>query len=470
MKMMDWILDRTNPIMLRESRELVRSRFAVGIMMTFLLVILLVSSIFVILTANMNKGFSLGKTLFQICFSLLVYTTILFIPAYTAFPFLKQTRKNGLDLLFMSTIKPRSIILGKMISAFWMLVLLFSVSMPFLFFTTFLRGVGLSEVFMSLFVLMITVLLVTMGCLILVCLPTSLVFTSLLALGYFLFLFMISGVISSFLAFSHFDFGHVMLGFGLGGLLFLPIGGALATYLISPAVSNRAFPLRLTFTICWVISGIVAAIADVMTTKLGDFIILWAVWSLFFIIFTVLFCNSEPSVLTPRVQRSIPKRVFFRWLVFPFFTGPVSAWVWCLIVGITSATFIPADSEIQKGLFAALFYAFLYSLMAVTIRRIPFFRRFIREKYTWFIAFFLLILGALLPFIMDFILYPDEDLEALWHLGNIFDIMNDDQAIVTDHLLFSIILSGLFVLINVGWIFRQIAAFRPLVTSTKVEE
>jgi len=245
MSMVDWMVDRTNPVVLRESRQLVRSRFAVGIMMAFLLIMVVASALYVLTTGNSTyNAFSRGKDLFQIFYVILGYAAILFVPIHTALPFLGQKQANSMDLLFVSTIPPRSIIFGKMVSALWMTVLLFSVSMPFMVLTVLLRGIGLFEVLLSLAMLMALVLLATMGCLFLVCLPTSRVFTGLMGVGYFLLLLMFPGITMS-LGFRGLN-GETVAVFLIVAALLLPMLGALTTALISPKVSNRALPARIT--------------------------------------------------------------------------------------------------------------------------------------------------------------------------------------------------------------------------------
>ncbi|MCK5805509.1 MAG: hypothetical protein KAI66_21940, partial [Lentisphaeria bacterium] len=296
MSVVDWMVDRTNPVVLRESRQLVRSRFAVGIMMAFLLIMVIASALYVLTTGkNSYSGFfSRGKELFGIFSMILGYAAILFVPAHTAFPFLGQKQANSMDLLFVSTIPPRSIIFGKMVSALWMTVLLLSVSMPFMVLTVLLRGIGLFEVLLSLAILMALVLMATMGALLLVCLPTSRVFTGLMGVGYFLLLLLFPG-------FIRFGFGGVdgefVAIFLVVIALLLPMVGALATALISPAVSNRALPARITITVCWIVAGISTALW--LTGALETWASIFAIGAGL----GMLLCAGEPSALSRRVQR-----------------------------------------------------------------------------------------------------------------------------------------------------------------------
>ncbi len=452
MSVVNWMVDRTNPVVLRESRQLVRSRFAVGIMMAFLLIMVVASALYVLTTGHKSyNAFSKGKDLFMILYMILGYATILFVPAFTALPFLGQKQANSMDLLFVSTIPPRSIIFGKMISALWMTVLLFSVSMPFMVLTVLLRGIGLFEVLLYLAMQMALVLLATIGCLLLVCLPTSRVFTGLIGIGYFMLLLMFPGLTLSFGSRGvSGEFVAVLL---VVVALLLPMLGALTTTLISPKVSNRALPARITITACWIVAG--------LTTILQPDA--FEAWSYIFVLgagLALFLCTSDPSVLSRRVQHAVPKNAFLRLLAFPFFNGPVSGWAWCLTLGCITIGVHTLGLGYSEGSVLAswLLYGMMYSLMAVFIRRVTFVRRFCSEKYTWAIALFLAALGCILPLLANFAVDPTGRAKLLWHMGNPFAAFDKEPE---SHLLFAGVVCGLFLLLNARWIFRQFAAFRP---------
>jgi len=456
----DWMVDRTNPVVLRESRQLVRSRFAVGIMMAFLLIMVAAATLYVLTTGNKTyNAFSRGKDLFQILYIILGYATILFVPAHTALPFLGQKQSNSMDLLFVSTIPPRSIIFGKMISALWMTVLLFSVSLPFMVLTVLLRGIGLFEVLLYLAMQMALVLLATMGCLLLVCLPTSRVFTGLMGIGYFLLLLMFPGATMGFMSLGNVN-GEGIAIFLVVVALLLPIAGALTTALISPKVSNRALPVRITLTICWIVAGLAAALGPPDALE---------IWTYIFVITAgpaIMICASDISPLSRRVQGSVPKNPLLRLLAFPFFTGPVSGWIWCMgIGGISVGVNSTLGSSESPGLFAWLLYGLMYSLMAVWIRRVTFVRRFCAEKYTWALALFLATLGCILPLLANFAVNPDGRAKLLWRVGNPFSAFDKDPE---THLVFAGIVCAVFLLLNARWLFRQFAAFRPKAKASQI--
>lgn len=441
-------VDLMNPVVLRESRQLVRSRFAVGILMVFLLIMVISAALYVVNMGNSsNTKFSHGKNLFQILYYVLGYACMLFIPAYTAVPLLMQKQSTHMDLLMVSTIPPRSVIWGKMTSALWMITLFFSVSLPFMVLTVLLRGIGLFEVIYYLLILGALILMATMGFLLLACLPTSRVFSSLLSIGYLLLLILFPGITANF--HRHTLNGEVVLIIlGIAAIL-LPIGGALATGLISPSISNRSMGIRVTTTCCWIISGIICAFIK------RDAFQTWAILSCFGSALTLVAATSEPSIMSRRVQRTIPKKRILRLLAFPWFTGALNGWIWALTLALIS---IPFFNSHKGELSALVLYALMYSLLAIFVRRLPGIRRVCLEKYTWAIVIALGTIGSLLPIIAHFIAYPNKSPDLLWKFGNPFSaVFNNPEG----HISFTIFACIILFTLNLRWILQQIINFHP---------
>lgn len=452
MSVIDWVEDRINPVALRESRQLVRNRFALGIMMVFLFIMVVASAIYVVaMGSSVNGSFSHGKNLFNILYYILGYAVVLFLPLHTALPFLAQRQSNDMDLLFTSTIPPRSIIWGKMASAAWMAVLLFSVSMPFMMLTVLLRGIGLFEVCLFLILLMGLGLLATMGFLLLVCLPTNRMFMIVLCIGYSFFLLTFPGITAT-LQLQGLE-AKVVGGFLFGSASMMAILGALATALVAPAVSNRALGVRITLTACWLAAGIGIWL---FYTGGKEF---WAVVSMIGVIIALITSSSDPSTMSRRIARSVPRNRFLRILAFPFFYGPVNGWVWCWIIGFTT---LYSNQNSQDEFKALLLYGTAYTLLAVFIRRKTFVGRFCLEKYTWALVIFFGALGSILPLLANFVVNPNEDPKLLWHMGNPFAALDSDPEM---HVAFAACACGILLILNLRWILRQFAAFRPVVVA-----
>lgn len=462
MMRLEWFFDRINPVVLRESRQLVRSRFAVGVMMLFLAIMVVASGLYVVsMNQNASRSFTHGQELFGILSTVMGLAMILFVPAHTALPLLLQRNTSGMDLLLISTIRPRAIIWGKMAAAFWMTILLLSVSMPFMLFTVLLRGIGLFEVLASMATTVAFVMVATAGFLVLVNLPFSRVMLWLMSVGYIMQLFIFPTVLSVVL-FSGSSGVPTEYYITMASLvaISLPILTSLAIALVSPAVSNRALGPRVTITVCWLVSGIVCLILK------SDASEAWLALSMVLLSIAMHVSASEPSVPSQRVRRSIPRNPLLRLLAFPFFSGPLSGWTWCLLIGFVSflvyfTASIPypiSSDELMSGV-SFMLYFLAYSLMAAFLRRVTFIRRFCPESMTWLLGGFLIALGCILPFIANFIVNPTSGPDLLWELGNPFAAFESDDP--AEHLVYATLLCSLLVLLNGRWLLGQLRSFRP---------
>ncbi len=101
---------------------------------------------------------------------------------------------------------------------------------------------------------------------------------------------------------------------------------------------------------------------------------------------------SEPFDYSTRVQREVPKSKLKKYLMFPFFTGTLNAFVWCFIMQIFITVLASAGStklgSHADEFFLFIFSAFLsvgfYALLASFIRR-RFFSN-IATSSTWMIG------------------------------------------------------------------------------------
>src|SRR5205823_4778714 len=77
---------------------------------------------------------------------ILLFTCLLFIPAYTGIRLAAERSDINVDLLFISTLRPRAIVRGKFVAALVLAVLIFSACTPFMTFSYLLRGLDVPSV------------------------------------------------------------------------------------------------------------------------------------------------------------------------------------------------------------------------------------------------------------------------------------------------------------------------------------
>ncbi len=130
----DWL----NPIVVKELRQAVKSRIVIAALLIFLvlqlgilLVILLQNEYRNVTAVSLNEGL---RT-FQVLQGLLLGTCMVLIPAYAGVRLAAERSDTNVDLLFISTLRPRAIIAGKFLAAVVLILLIFSACAPFMTFT-----------------------------------------------------------------------------------------------------------------------------------------------------------------------------------------------------------------------------------------------------------------------------------------------------------------------------------------------
>jgi len=134
--------DRWNPILVKEVRQSVRGRFFRISFFCTLVAVSLVSMV-AIMGMGADVGQFEGRDFFTAVFWCLSIATLGLVP-FAAFNSMgAEWDENTFDLLVISNMRPRQIILGKLLSAQIQTILFFSAFTPFLVLAFLLRGVDL---------------------------------------------------------------------------------------------------------------------------------------------------------------------------------------------------------------------------------------------------------------------------------------------------------------------------------------
>jgi hypothetical protein len=142
----DRLIDRLNPIFVKETRQAVKSRQFVGAFLTLLFVSWLISLV-VVTSAGQQLDFgSWGRDLFASYFVVLAGAIVVVVP-FTAFRSLMSEREEAtFEPLIISTLTPRQIVFGKLYSAMLQAFLFYSAIAPFMAFTALLQGFDIAYV------------------------------------------------------------------------------------------------------------------------------------------------------------------------------------------------------------------------------------------------------------------------------------------------------------------------------------
>jgi hypothetical protein len=488
--------DGFNPIVVKELRQAVQGKFVAAVLIVLLIIQLTAVGLIIINSRDISTAFDAGRDAFMILQSIMLGICLLFVPAYTAFRLGSERSDSNVDLLFITTIRPRAIIGGKIFASLAITVLIFSACMPFMVFTYWLRGIDLPSIFVMLaFSFLIVVGAVHLATFI-ASIPANRVFKILLGVAGLCILPQMF-VVSLTLSFSLLQSGVgsrlnswefwgpasavILIVLTMIGLLFF-----MSVALITPISANRALPVRSYVMIVWLIGGIVGGIISYVDRE-DTAIIVWSIVSAA-ILFAGFFVSvSERDRLGSRVLRKIPRSGLRRLAAFLLFSGAASGVVWCLLMcaltlgvlliwpnvsrtpgnlGWSLYVSTPVNSRLSDAIpwiVGLGLYGFCYSMSAVLLRT-TLLARWLSPKFTWLIGLVLLAFGSIVPFLIGYLISfdsaPSNERIALTLLGNPFALDYHTPSRST-FLIFASCWAAIVALLNIPWFQNQIGQFRP---------
>ena len=467
-----------NPIVIKELRQAVQSKFVTGILLLFLFLQVATISFFLI-NAQQNVGRAVGQDTFTTLLLFLLGACIVAIPGYTGFRLASERADAQTDLLFISTITPEKIIRGKFFAAMVLVFLFYSACMPFMALTFFLRGIDLLSLFAILLFSLIFVALSVLFEVLLACLPVKYVFRVILGVFSILALLWMLGVAAA-LASNAVSRGlgqHILnarkfwldtgpfwllMFFGMG--LFYKM--AVAT--ISPPAANRALPVRRYITVSW--AG--AFVAMFLAMQLGmhwEYFLGWYAITMLLLGASVLFAVCERDTLGKRLRRTIPEGGFRQLLAFFHFSGAANGILWSTVMAFLSSLAIMAIHVysgtghmsrmgdfimVMVGIYLYfLFYACLASFLQRNV-----FSYSVPRQLTWLFAILLAGICSTVPYLVASLFFGDNG--DLWLMANPF--MLGEYRHWKSAFFFSLF-AGLGALaINLPWLAKQWIQFIPL--------
>ena len=474
------INDRLNPIVVKELRQAVQGKFLVVVIICFLCVQLLTMGLFLVIDKSVAASFDGGLKIFRVLVSNLLMTCLLCIPAYTGIRLANERADANVDLLFITTLRPQSIIWGKFLAGLVITVLLYSACMPFMTFTYLLRGIDLPSIFVLLAFDFLVVAVGIQSAIFVACIPANRVFRVILGVGWFVIVLIAVNIITVFsLLLMEFGIGSQLdssefwlgaLGVLVSGLALIGIFALLSIALISPLSANRALPVRIFVTVVWFLTGIGAAIWSIVV---DDFDPIW-VWAILHILLHsigLFIAVSERESLGQRIRQTVPRRWVFRPLAFLFYSGAAGGVAWSSIIialtllsGVEWLIVFPhmetGDEMLRLAPLAVLgLYTLSYVLAASLIRR-NFLMNRVTSNYTWVIALVLLgITTTIIPLILFFFYGKwEENWLVASPLGS---ILFAESEVVPFSLIISIFCVVFVGALNMPWFFRQFSDFKP---------
>jgi hypothetical protein len=472
--------DRLNPIVVKELRQAVQSRFVVAALLALLVIQIFAIGLFLLSGSDALLNFDSGREVFMILFAILFAVSLLFVPLYTGVRLAAERSDTNVDLLFITTIKPRGIIAGKMLAAVVLAVLIFSACMPFMTFTYFLRGIDLPSIFIPLALAFVIVIGCTQAAVLIACMPINRAFKVVLAI-----IALIAFTVIYFMTLTWagriFFGGRIVPANQWEGMLILftviafltGLCFALSTALIMPIAANRALPARLFVTIAWLLTGAAALINGAVEDAHWP-VTAWQVCFNLVFAAALLVAVSERDQLGLRVRRAIPPSPLKRLPAFFLFSGAASGLVWAsamivltlMVVWICRHIFSARAGlgelvDSAKWMGGMCLYFFCYAMSGALLRRRVLGR--MPTEWTWLVSAALMGVGSTLPVVIGYLLFFDDNSwETLGKslTGNPFAYGYKGHRVL--YTTVGGIWAALVAALSLPWFIRRVQQFKPV--------
>ena len=480
--------DRLNPIVVKELRQAVQSRFVVSMLLVLLSIQLTAVGLYLLFNTAASSDFRAGRTIFAILFTIMLGVSLIFVPAYTAVRMIAERSDTNVDLLFITTIKPRSIVAGKLLTAAVLTTLIMSACLPFMVFTYFLRGIDLITIFWVLAYAFLIIVSSGVLALLLGSLPYGRVvkaFLSLILLALCLIAFFSTvGMMFWFVeqgfgaAYDTWEFWRVILTTALIALGLFGFAIVLCIALLTPLSANRAFPVRIYLTLAWALT-LATTIAWSRYAHTNSPLLVWVI--IISILFSVMFLGavSEREESGARVLRKVSARPLRRWMAFLFASGAANGLVWASLLGLATlgvvwlwwwrhrfGTEADALRNILTLASGVLAYFYFYAVLGALVQRNM--SRRLPKHLTWVLSGCLLSLGTALPLLIRFFVMANEPPERWSNSGWL--VLNPFAMGFSDHDWFygsiAVTLALIVTLLNLPWLIARVRAFQPLTTNS----
>ncbi len=403
----DWIeraSDFLNPILVKETRQSLKSRSFVSVFILMLIASWLISAIGVLYVYGPELPYAAaGRNFFSAFYSVLAVAVFIVVPQ-SAFRSIQSERDlQTFEMLTITTLSPRKIVWGKWWSATVQTIVYYAAIAPFMVFTNLLRGISLPFIAFVLFwsfvgsvsLAMLAIAFSTFtkqkqafGVLqFLLVFPLVMTLMSLLQ-----FMFMYSGIELPFDQPAFWLAQVIILSFLIPLFVLLR---QIATANLTFEGANRSTGIRwsclvlLLTALAWMV---VVAYPRILPFSLpwgsgptNNDVAVWATMLGVWLWLVGLFTTTEDDRLSRRVRQEAPRGLIWRFLLLPFYPGGGRGMLYflmCLlmVLGVTGylvtfATSSPPDSDATLKMLVSmggylLFYIGLTAFLGRGIRRI----------------------------------------------------------------------------------------------------
>ncbi len=501
-KWTDHASDWFNPILIKETRQAMKSRQFVMTFMLLLLAVWLISLLFILQAGDSLEFGTGGRTLF------LSYYTALSTAIFVAVPFgayrslLSEREQNTYELLSITALQPRQIVWGKLLSAFIQVLIFYSAIAPFIAFTSLLQGFDLAQVVMVLTLSLFASLFLSLVALLMATSSRQKHWQT------FMTLLVISGLgvlliaVYGFVSFWISDpipldspnfwwwLGCISVAVGTYFILCLQLTTAQLTF----ESDNRSTGIRLTcslqFWLLWIGTAVYYYFNGGFVSIASSQIYVLLVLSTLHLAILGTFITVETDDLSHRLQRDLSKHAIVRTVMVPLLPGghrgmlyvllhatclPALAFFMARISGYTSARVL--QQEFLPFAAACNCYLVIYlSVAALVGRCLKRFSSAIQPAHLRVIILILFALGTLFPYLLRALGIIDwRDGYSLAYITNPFETLDyiaDANNPVPTALVVLGVTAAILVAFNARWLWHGIreVVFREDPTELTIDE
>lgn len=461
----DWIDDRINPIVVRELRQTMRGRLIPSLLLVYIALHLFVVVLaYVDFDGRVNP--TLGRDIFTLFYQIFVFAAILVIPAVFSSRLLNERGDNTMDLLYITTMPPKSIVTGKLAAGMVLTALFFFTALPFMAITYFLRGIDIFSVLrmaLSAFLIGMFFLQVFM-CLTLLPMAKWLRILVGLFVGWLGFAYYVAIFVS-------FAGTTTMIGYNAGWIelfqvfaITVPLtilANKPAVAMVEPQAADRARPVRLWYAAMAILSHLTLLIFFPTQQDLAD---LWIVAMISVVTVAMMVAISAPDTPSKRVLRGLPQNIAKRLPLIPFTSGSAPGLLWVLgmsLFTLFGMQLLDVKHSDKVGLSAVFLNLGAYALTALLLYN-WFLSKFIKRNFVWVIMILVMIFLSGGGYILAMIAgsrSPNFERDAEFLLFNPFIAGNDswrELAAAFWAVWFVLVLLG-----NIRRIIGQLRIYRP---------
>ena len=352
--------DGFNPILVKEVRQALRGRFfKISFWLTLTVATFVGLGVLLYMQAIGDAGLDevYGPTFFIAMFSCLAVATQILVPFSAFLSMGVEWDENTFDLLVLSNLRPRQIVLGKVLSAAVQALLFYSAFGPFLVFSFLLRGVDLGTVAVALVVSM-------MGSVVFCCVAVAM---SSFGQGRFarLILMVLLAVALVWSSTGTMVWASQLMFFpgqlhdpeylqGVGAVI--SVGAAVAAFFFAAACARLAHPEENRSTGLRVMTVVAIAVGIAWVTLiLGRAMDLEGVFATVCFAHAalgagVLFYATEPERLGRRVEVTLPVQRWKRLLQLPFLPGGARGLVFFVLCSVLISAWALAYDVLADGM------------------------------------------------------------------------------------------------------------------------